>query len=275
MALWSPSKIKVHSYSFIFWWVEMTKMYIYDFHTKWGKRDTLSIFKRGDSQVSYLKFWERWVSWEKSSLFSTLLGQPQFPGVLDLLFISMLSHCVMCVCVCVCAVPWGVFSTVGDSWVPWGDILSTVGDIMSTVGVILSTGGVILSTVRDVQYRGGIMMHVGGYHEYRGGISWVPWGDIMSTVGGFMIHVGGYHDACGGYHEYRGGCSVPGGYHDACGGYHEYRGGCSVPGGYHDACGGYHEYRGVMINLNWRKSSRILSTSHFMIAILVSAFEIQ
>ena len=37
----------------------------------------------------------------------------------------------------VCAVPWGVFSTVGD-------IMSTVGDIMSTVG---------------------------GYHEYRGGIS--------------------------------------------------------------------------------------------------------
>ena len=41
----------------------------------------------------------------------------------------------------VCAVPWGVFSTVGD-------IMSTVGDIMSTVG---------------------------GYLEYRGGCS-VPWG---------------------------------------------------------------------------------------------------
>ena len=56
------------------------------------------------------------------------------------------------------------------SWVPWGDIMSTVG----------------------------------GYHEYRGGISWVPWGDILSTVGvfstvgGFMINVGGYHDKCGG-----------------------------------------------------------------------------
>ena len=39
--------------------------------------------------------------------------------------------------------------------------------------------------------------------------------------------------------------------------------------------GGYHEYRGVMISLKWRNSSRILSTSHFMIAILVSTFEIQ
>ena len=27
--------------------------------------------------------------------------------------------------------------------------------------------------------------------QYRGGISWVPWGDILSTVGG-------YHDKCGG-----------------------------------------------------------------------------
>ena len=54
-----------------------------------------------------------------------------------------------------------------------------------------------------------------------------------------------------------------------CGGYHEYR------GGYHDACGGDHEYCGVMIPLKWRNSSRILSTSHFMIAILVSAFTVQ
>ena len=38
------------------------------------------------------------------------------------------------------------------------------------------------------------MSTVGGYLEYRGG--------CVSTVGG-------YHDACGGYHEYRGGCSVP------------------------------------------------------------------
>ena len=27
-----------------------------DFYTKWGKRDTLSLFKRGDFKVSYLKF---------------------------------------------------------------------------------------------------------------------------------------------------------------------------------------------------------------------------
>ena len=49
----------------------------------------------------------------------------------------------------------------------------------------------------------------------------------------------------------------------------------STMGGYHDACGGYHDYHGVMIPLKWRNSSRILSTSHFMIAILVSAFTVQ
>ena len=37
--------------------------------------------------------------------------------------------------------------------------------------------------------------------------------------------------------------------------------------------GGYHEYHGVMIPLKWKNSSRILSTSHFMIAILVSTFQ--
>ena len=49
----------------------------------------------------------------------------------------------------------------------------------------------------------------------------------------------------------------------------------STVGGYHDACGGHHECRGVTIPLKWKNSSRILSTSHFMIAILVSTFEIQ
>ena len=39
---------------------------------------------------------------------------------------------------------------------------------MSTVGGYLEYRG-------DVQYRGGFMMHVRGYHEYRGGCS-VPWG---------------------------------------------------------------------------------------------------
>ena len=39
--------------------------------------------------------------------------------------------------------------------------------------------------------------------------------------------------------------------------------------------GGYHEYCGVMISLKWKNSTCILSTSHFMIAILVSTFEIQ
>ena len=43
----------------------------------------------------------------------------------------------------VCAVPWGLFSTVGD-------VMSTVGDILSTVGVFST---------------------VGGYHDKCGGIS--------------------------------------------------------------------------------------------------------
>ena len=92
----------------------------------------------------------------------------------------------------------------------------------------------------------------------------------MSTVGGSHEYRGGYHDTCGGCHDACGDimstvCGV-----QYRGGYHEYR------RGYHDAYRrGYHEYRGVMIPLKWRNSSRILSTSHFMIAILVSTFEIQ
>ena len=39
--------------------------------------------------------------------------------------------------------------------------------------------------------------------------------------------------------------------------------------------GEYHEYHGVLIPLKWRNSSCILSTSHFMIAILASTFEMQ
>ena len=34
---------------------------------------------------------------------------------------------------------------------------------------MFSTVGVIWITVEDAQYRGDIMMHVGGYYEYRGG----------------------------------------------------------------------------------------------------------
>ena len=81
----------------------------------------------------------------------------------------------------------------GISWVPWGDILSTVG-VFSTVGDIMINVGDFLSTV-------GVFSTVGGYHEYHGGLSWVPWG-MFSTVGDIMMHVEGYH-------EYRGGCSVP------------------------------------------------------------------
>ena len=63
----------------------------------------------------------------------------------------------------VCAVPWGVFSTVGD-------IMSTVGDILSTVGVF-STVGDIMINVGDILSTVGVFSTVGGYHEYRGGIS--------------------------------------------------------------------------------------------------------
>ena len=62
-------------------------------------------------------------------------------------------------------------------------MLSTVGDTLGTVGMF--------STLGD------IMMHVGGYLEYRRGIM-MHVGDILSTVGDIMIHVGGYHDTCGG-----------------------------------------------------------------------------
>ena len=92
----------------------------------------------------------------------------------------------------VCAVPWGVFSTMGDimstvgGYLEYRGVFSTLGDIMINVGDILSTVGVF-STVGD------IMSTVRGYLEYRGA---------------FQYH-GGYHDAHGGYHEYRGGCSVP------------------------------------------------------------------
>ena len=109
-----------------------------------------------------------------------------------------------------CSVPWGI------SWVPWGDILSTMG-VFSTVGgyhdkcggiswvpwgVFSTMGGIswvpwgdILSTVGDVQYRGGISWCTWG-------ISWCTWGDIMGTVGDIILWnlstVGGSHDTCGG-----------------------------------------------------------------------------
>ena len=63
---------------------------ICEFHTKCGRRDTHSFFKRGDFKVSYQKFCEWWVSWRKVHVFSTPLGQTKFPGVSDFLFILML-----------------------------------------------------------------------------------------------------------------------------------------------------------------------------------------
>ena len=80
-----------------------------------------------------------------------------------------------------------------------------------------------------VQYRGGA--------QYRGGcsvpwgISWVLWGDILSTVGVFST-VGDIMINVGGYLEYRGGVfSTVGDIMSTVGGYLEYRGGCSVPWG--------------------------------------------
>ena len=120
----------------------------------------------------------------------------------------MLSPCIMCVQYRGgCSVPWGVQYRGGISWVPWGDILSTVG-VFSTVGGYHDKCGGYL------EYRGGV--------QYRGGISWVPWG-MFSTVGG-------YHDACGGDIMSTVGVfstvgdtilwnlSTVGGYHDTCGG---------------------------------------------------------
>ena len=97
MAVWSPSKASKLNHIFIYIHSLMSEndknvpLIVCDFHTKWGKRHTLSFFKRGDFKVSYLKFWEWLVSCEKSSLFSTPLEQPNFPGISYLLFILMLS----------------------------------------------------------------------------------------------------------------------------------------------------------------------------------------
>ena len=64
--LWVSEALQKHQssviYSFIFVHSLMSENYknvpliVYDFHTKRGKRDTLSFFRRGDFKVSYLKF---------------------------------------------------------------------------------------------------------------------------------------------------------------------------------------------------------------------------
>ena len=85
----------------------------------------------------------------------------------------------------VCAVPWGVFSTVGISWVPWGDILSTVGWYLEYRGVF-STVGDIMSTLGGyLEYRGGCSV-LWGVSWCMWGISWVPW-RVFSTAGGNLL----------------------------------------------------------------------------------------
>ena len=93
-SLKSFKNIKVQSYSVIFIHSLANKndknvpLIVCDFHTKWGKRDTLSFFKRLDFKVSYLKLRVAGLSGEKFT-FSTPLGQPKFPGILDFVYINV------------------------------------------------------------------------------------------------------------------------------------------------------------------------------------------
>ena len=136
----------------------------------------------------------------------------------------------------------------------------------------------MFNTSGDVQYIGGCSVHRGmfstsGDVQYIGGISWVHWGDIMSTLGGYHEYIGGVQYIRGiswvhrgmfstskGYPEYIGGISwVHWGMFSKLGGYHEYTGGCSVhwgdtmstsgdimstSGDIMSTSGGYHEYTG-------------------------------
>ena len=64
--LWISEVLQIHQssviHSFIFIHSLMSEndknvpSIVCDFHTKWGKKDILSFFKRGDFKVSYLKF---------------------------------------------------------------------------------------------------------------------------------------------------------------------------------------------------------------------------
>ena len=62
--------------------------------------------------------------------------------------------------------------------------------------------GDILSTFWDVQYRGGILSTVEGYHEY--------FRDYLECGGRYSVPWG-YHNARGGYHKYREGVQYSGG----------------------------------------------------------------
>ena len=63
----------------------------------------------------------------------------------------------------VCAVPWGVFSTVGN-------IMSTVGGYLEYRGGCSVPWGYHDKCGDILSIRGGVQYH-GGYHEYRGGLS--------------------------------------------------------------------------------------------------------
>ena len=45
-----------------------------------------------------------------------------------------------------------IMSTVGLSWVPWGDMMMHVGDMMNTVGVYITVGGKIFCYLSTPQY---------------------------------------------------------------------------------------------------------------------------
>ena len=69
----------------------------------------------------------------------------------------------------------------------WGDILSTVGGYHEYCGGLSRVPWGVFSTVGDTMINvGGYLEYRGGYHEYCGGLSRVPWG-VFSTVGDTIL----------------------------------------------------------------------------------------
>ena len=86
-----------------------------------------------------------------------------------------------------------------------GDIMSTVGVIMSTMGVFSTVG--VFSTMEGChplkfEYRGDIMIHVGGYHEYRGVFSTVRYSNNKRFPPPVLNTLQGTHDIPPRYSRY-------------------------------------------------------------------------